>query len=196
MDLNELIKQAYEIKNGLKKHIFGPSEYRPIKGSQYDITDVTAYKKWKNTVFRFLATTYHDDISNQLFKKAIEEFENKKSHFAPEVFQEAIGILESLQIIPEVIEDKDGTELHPSISITNNNSQSQNQSISLVVDILKDELTGRQLKELKDILDSKITYETKRKSVFDKIKSFGSDVAANILANIITNPKMYSFLFS
>lgn len=86
-------------------------------------------------------------------------------------------------------------ELHPSISITNNNSQSQTQSISVIIDILKDELNGRQLKELKDIIDSNTDEETKRKSLFDKIKSFGSDVAANILANIITNPNIYGSLF-
>ncbi len=47
------------------------------------------------------------------------------------------------------------------------------------------------LKDIKEILESKADSETKKKSIFDKIKSFGSDVAASIVANIVTNPNIF-----
>ena len=49
-------------------------------------------------------------------------------------------------------------------------------------------------KELKAILESSDEPEKKTKRFIDKIKSFGSDVASNILANLLTNPKVYEQL--
>lgn len=74
-----------------------------------------------------------------------------------------------------------------------NQSQNTNVSINIefVIDAIKDELKGSQVKELKEILASDAEPEEKKKSFVEKIKSFGSDVASNILANIVTNPSVY-----
>jgi hypothetical protein len=78
----------------------------------------------------------------------------------------------------------------------NHQNQSTNISIQLdfLVEILKDELKGGQLKELKGILESSDEPEEKTKRFINKIKSFGSDVASNILANLLTNPQVYEQL--
>lgn len=80
-------------------------------------------------------------------------------------------------------------------AINFNLNQSQNTNVSIniefVIDAIKDELKGAQVKELKEILASDAEPEAKKKSFVEKVKSFGSDVASNILANIVTNPSVY-----
>ena len=77
-----------------------------------------------------------------------------------------------------------------------NISLNQNQSIQLniVVDILKNELTGRHFQELDTVLKSNSTPEEKKKSLIEKLTSFGSDVASNVLASLLTNPQVFQAL--
>tara|TARA_R110000751_G_scaffold390_1_gene1554 strand:- start:13520 stop:14071 length:552 start_codon:yes stop_codon:yes gene_type:complete len=70
-------------------------------------------------------------------------------------------------------------------------NQNQTVSVNIIVEAIKDELTGNQVKEIEKILNSKEDETTKKQKVADKIKKFGSDVAANILSNILTNPAIY-----
>lgn len=80
------------------------------------------------------------------------------------------------------------------INITLNQSQQQNQSIKLnvILSALQDELNGKQLKEIQEIIDNNELAEEKKVSIINKITSFGSGLASNILANILTNPGLYS----
>lgn len=87
--------------------------------------------------------------------------------------------------IPEKIASKDG------IHITLTQNQHQTVNIDLLVSALKDELTGAQLKEVKDIMNTKEPAEEKRTTLVSKLKSFGTDVASNVLANILTNPGIW-----
>ena len=65
----------------------------------------------------------------------------------------------------------------------------------MFLDAIKDDLTGRQVKELKDVIaESGDDKEKARDNIIVKLKSFGSDVASNIVANIITNPLIWSSL--
>lgn len=82
------------------------------------------------------------------------------------------------------------------VSQTNNQTQSTNVSISmsLLIDVLKGELRTSEIQELKEILESDQEPKAKEKSFIDKIKSFGSSVASNILANLLTNPQVYDQL--
>jgi hypothetical protein len=81
------------------------------------------------------------------------------------------------------------------VNVNQNNHQNQttnvNINLELFIDAIKDELKGGQVKELQAILNSDEEPEKKKKSFVDKLKSFGSDVASNILANVLTNPKVY-----
>lgn len=70
-----------------------------------------------------------------------------------------------------------------------NISASQNQTISVNViwESVKAELTGKQLKEIEAIIEDK-DENFKVDKIFDKLKSFGADLAAKIIASILTNP--------
>ncbi len=82
-----------------------------------------------------------------------------------------------------------------SVIVSQENNQKQSTSISInidfIIDVLKGELRASEIEEVKEILESKDEPKEIKKKFIDKIKSFGSDVASNILANILTNPQVY-----
>lgn len=85
------------------------------------------------------------------------------------------------------------------VNVMQNQSQEQQQSqeqiFSLFFESIKDEISGKQLKELKDIASKEPDPEKAKPQIIEKIKSFGSDICASIVANIITNPAIWSGLF-
>lgn len=70
-------------------------------------------------------------------------------------------------------------------------SQQQDVIVKILLEAAKDELTGKQRKELLAIAEETLDPQEARKSIFTKLKEFGEDVAANIVANIITNPQVW-----
>jgi hypothetical protein len=86
--------------------------------------------------------------------------------------------------------------LHVNIHQSNHQVQQVEIQISTLVEIFKDELSGKQLKELKEIQDSNDTPEVKKKLFFEKLKSFGTDVTAGILSGILANPDFLQQLTS
>ena len=68
-------------------------------------------------------------------------------------------------------------------------SQSQNQSveINMIFEAIKSELNSKQINELKKIFQEEFDKDKARQNVVEKIIGFGSNVAASILANILTN---------
>jgi hypothetical protein len=100
-----------------------------------------------------------------------------------DILEACISELETFGTPEKENSDKGG------INITVNQSQTVN--VSLLVSALENELTGSQLKELKQIMNSKETPENKKEKLTDKLKSFGKDVATNVLASILTNPNIW-----
>lgn len=86
------------------------------------------------------------------------------------------------------------------INNTLNQSQEQNQEQNLIVSILleaiKDDLTGKQRKEVLEAAKSAKTPEEAHKSIMDKLKEFGANVSASIVANILTNPNVWETIGS
>ena len=114
-----------------------------------------------------------------------------------------MAILEAFADLPSIVPQKNNEKTERGVNITaninNTNSQSQNQEQSVAVNIfleaIKDDLTGRQVKELKEVIaESDGDKKKARDGIIAKLKSFGSDVASNIVANIITNPLIWSSL--
>ena len=65
---------------------------------------------------------------------------------------------------------------------------SESFPFSVLLTALEDELTGSQLREIKKVLTEKTTIENKKKVIITKLKSYGSDAALAIVANILSNP--------
>lgn len=163
----------------------------------YSYSDMEKYEKWLAKTKRYLNIHYPND-------KDVAEFEEiSKKRFTPDQQRKLLAILKAFVDLPTLIPQKDNTkdrEAEKSINITanfsNTNSQSQNQeqtlAMNMFLEAIKDNLTGRQVKELnKVIVESAGDKEKARSGIVEKLKSFGSDVASNIVANIITNPSIW-----
>ncbi len=155
------------------------------------------YQKWLAKTIRFLNINYPND-------KFVMDFEKMSENILVPTQQNALlAILEAIADLPTIVPhnnkkpNRKGVNITTNINNTNSQSQSQEQSfaINLFLEAIKDDLTGRQIKELKEIIaESGNDKEKARDSVIAKLKSFGSDVASNIVANIITNPLIWSSL--
>ncbi len=159
----------------------------------YTYNDMENYEKWLATTKRYLSIHFPND-------KYVMDFEKKsEDYLAPTQQNALLAILEAIASMPTIVpvESKDKNKKTEPITIkntiNNSNSQTQNQEQSFAIDMfleaIKDDLTGKQIKELKEILAESGNDEGKaRNGIIEKLKSFGSDVAANIVANILTNP--------
>lgn len=188
-----------EQRNRIPQLKYVPSPPGCFGFAYYCYEESDNYQKWLATTSRFIGISFPND-------KDVMEFEKvSKEEMSPSQQQELLAILEAFSCLPTVIQSKNSKEagnqkgITVNTNINNSNSQSQSQKLSLAIDIfleaVKDDLTGRQLKELKEVIkESGDDKEKARNGIIDKLKSFGSDVASNIVANIITNPMIWANL--
>lgn len=165
----------------------------------YKYDDLDGYQKWLAKTIRFLNINYPNDRFVLEFEKVAE------NSLTPSQQNALLALLEAIASLPTIIpmENKSKNKKAEPITIkntinnTNTQSQSQEQlmAVNLFLEAIKDDLTGKQVKELKEILaESNSDKANARDGIITKLKSFGSDVAANIVANILTNPIIWSGL--
>lgn len=175
----------------LKLH---PCDYYPYY--DYFEVDMNSYQRWLANAIRLINIKFPND-------KYIQEFEEvSKMDLSERQQTQLLAILESLASLPTIIPSKKSISKAGkegiNINFNNTNSQSQNQeqsfALNLFLEAIKDDLTGRQIKELKQVVaDNNDDLEKAKPSIIEKLKSFGSDVTANIVANLITNPSIWSY---
>lgn len=168
----------------------------------YDYPDMNSYYKWLEKAKRFIEINYPDD-------KHIADFEQiSKQNIWPNQQAKLLAILEAFAVLPIEIsrikpspkkQDPERGPIHITTNINNSNSQTQNQQQSLAVELfleaIKDDLTGRQIKELKTVVaEAGNDLQKARPGIIEKLKSFGADVASNIVANLLTNPAIWGGL--
>lgn len=189
--LEKLIEEAHSIKNGL-------IEQNGYYFDYYKLADNSQYEDWHNLSYRFLMANYPDDPFAQKFEETCKKFMHDGC--LPTDMDKLIAILKSCIAIPQLPKPSThvGSHIDKSVHVNVNQNQSQSQKQSLVVDIfleaLKDEIKGKQLKELKAIAQEEPNPEKAKTKVLDKIKSWGGDVLANVVANIVTNPNIWNGL--
>ena len=110
-----------------------------------------------------------------------------------------LGILKAIKQLPSEPQKTLNSEKGTNVTINNSQQNTQNNTQEVVfnifVEAFQDELTGKEMKELKEILSDFVKEPEKTKSrLLDKLKNFGRNVLSNIVANIITNPIVYSSL--
>ena len=172
--------------------------------THYEYPDMDAYHKWAATTIRFINIKFPND-------KYVSEFESKSNErITPWQQAQLLAILEALALMPTIIQDNRTTQvtekkgkgedaINVITTINNSNSQSQSQEQSLAVELfieaIKDDLTGRQIKELKAVVaEADNDLQKARPGMLAKLKEFGADVASNIVANLLTNPMIWGGL--
>ncbi len=181
MDINDLINEG-------NSFFFQKSDF-----SSY-VNDSQKYTKWKEKCKRYLSLNYSND-------KYIENFEKKCNEYAKSsVHNVLIGMLEAFRDMPTIIQKSDDKNHKPEtvVNVHQNQhvvqTQSQEIAINIFLESIKDELTGKQFKELKTIVSEEPEPEKAKSKVIEKLKSFGEDVLTNIVANVITNPSIWGGL--
>lgn len=155
--------------------------------SVYRTTTAEKYQTWQSAVQRFIKSFYPSDL---------EDFKVTTKNISPENHRRILGLLNAIKLLPEepesnILKQKSATN----IIINNSQHNTQNIVFNLIIDAIKDEITGKELKELKELLKEYEKEPQKDKSkIADKIKNFGTDVLSNMIANILTNPSIYSGL--
>lgn len=178
--LDDLIKEGEELKGTLQ---VPPN----VVYTYYKSTKDSEYQTWIANIRRFLKLNYSEDLN---------EFNQLTENIWPSDHDKIIGILEAIQRLPQQPKE---TKKEAGISITNNLSQSQTQSqevaINIFIESIEEHLSMKQFKEIKEIVaEHQDKPEEAKSKIMDKLKSFGGDVLSNIVANIITNPAIYSGL--
>ena len=193
--IESLIEQGNEILQGIQ---YVPSHPGVIRlYSVYGLADESVYERWKNIVLRYLSTKNPNDISVKDFRTSAEKFE--KDYYQPAEMKKMIGILESVKAIPTKIDDSEAKPSKgPSVVINNNNTQSQNQvlNVDLFTKAIEDVLTVSQIKELRKVVEEECgDVEKAKPKLMEKLKSFGENLSSNIVANLLTNPTIWTSLF-
>jgi hypothetical protein len=133
-----------------------------------------------------LISSYQD---TQTFGPDLEEIKSLTHKLLDNLISEA-GTL-GLPTISTV-----GKKAEGGINIHNNLSQSQQQiqttNISLLLETVKDSLTGQQYKEIATIARQEPDPEKAKPKIVKKLLSFGGDVCSNIVASLLTSPDIWT----
>lgn len=157
------------------------------------------YDQWRTDVFRLFETHFdlkNDIVFSEIGQNSIFIFKKRGAHYV-EIILRAMKACYRIpynkkQAKVQTQCPKEQTQAPVSVNIhnTNNQSQNQTQSLDVFVNLLKESIAPYQLAELKQIASSEAPVEEKRKSLIEKIMGFGSNVAASVLANILTHPEV------
>lgn len=198
--LDNLIEEGKKLRKEIKYVAPPQGTYRTMK--EYKFLNNAEYEVWKSKSIRFLALEFGGDRCISDFEQAITKIDKR---LTPDNFDKLVGILESCKCISKIDSshfDKVpiNKDLSQPININVNQSQYQGQEqqqnqklvLQVFIEAIKDELTGKQQKELKAIIQQESDPEKAKLTIIEKLKGFGENVLSNIVANIITNPAIWN----
>lgn len=144
------------------------------------------YLLWVENCKRFLITNYQDDIAYDNFLNATNELPRSSGDIYKQV-----AILRSLESIPEKCVP---SQKQPDVSekVIVNVNQSQSINIDIVINALKEEIGKTGINKLKEVKNG--ASDDIKQGILSKLKGFGENALSNILANILTNPSVWSQL--
>jgi hypothetical protein len=154
----------------------------------YTTSKLDDYQNWQSSAQRFVKTYHVSDL---------EEIKEVAKNLSPSNHRKILGILKAIKLLPTEPQKETNTQngWTNNINIENNQNNTQKLTITLFLDAIKGELTDKDFEEIKEIMQSYKTEPIRtKKKLIEIIKGFGGDVLSNIVANILTNPTIYSGL--
>lgn len=184
--LNDIKKKVDEDKLNLKNALI---QLNGVLGRFYDSQETQLYtaNKLKNNILileRKKCSSTSEPRCN--VHDIAEDTKTLIDSIVAEV--QALGLPER-----KTVNDK-SVNVNTTVNQNQEQSQKQLQEVNFLVDLLKNSLAPYQLEELKEVAGTDMPVSEKRQNLMDKILSFGSNVGASVLANILTNPTVYSCL--
>ena len=182
MTLDDLIKEGetFQIKHqqGYVENV-GYGLIKQVSGYSY-LPNADKFGVWIQHCVRYLTQNFPGDI-------AIEDFKNVQIEDLKQgTIYKLVGVLKALKENPIICPVAKPSNMN-NITINQNLTQNQTQTFNAVLNSLKDELRGKEFDEIEKILSSNSPKEEKKKSIIEKLKSFGENVAAGVVASILTN---------
>ena len=169
---------------------------KELQNSASKIVDGFTLKTWKSNATNVVIRIYGQgsatldqikDIKTGYYSNYSDSADIQKQ--ASELISGLIQEIERFGL-PEKTNPVSENSFH--INLTQNQNQETKISLQFFIEIIRDELTGSQQREIQQIIDKpEIDTPTKKKQIIDKLKNFGGDIASNIVANILTNPGLY-----
>ncbi len=180
--LDDLISQGEKLTQTISYVPPRSGSFRTFK--VFNTTSKEEYQNWESASQRFIKTYFPSDL---------EDFKVVTEKLSPENHQKMMGILRAIKLMPE--EPKNNKSAGSgNTSITINNTQQV--VLNVFVEAIKDEITGKDYKILKDIIkDYEKEPEKTTSKIKEKLKSLGGDVLSSVISNILTNPNIYTGLF-
>ena len=155
---------------------------------KYRTSYPTEYQDWLSAVERLVSIHFSSDL---------QKIKGASKRLTLDNHRKILGVLRAIKQLPT--EPKKTLDSDKGTNVTINNSQQNTQNntqeivFNIFVEAVQDELTGKELKELKEILSEFEKEPEKTKSkLLDRLKKFSGDVLSKIVANVITNPNVYS----
>ena len=187
MTLDDLIKEgnSFQVKRTEPK-MYYKNGLNIVEQPVSYIENGDKYLLWIENCKRFLILNYKEDIAYESFEKATQEMPTSSRDI-----YKLVAILSSLKSIPAKCVSTQ-RPIDSSEKVVVNVNQSQSINIDIVIHAIKEEIGKAGIQNLKDVsVESKEDIE---KGVLSKLKDFGVDTLSNIVANILTNPAIWSQL--
>lgn len=149
--------------------------------SSYKTSEHEKYQDWLSAVRRYVKTNFQSDLN---------EINEAAKSLSPSNHKKILGILRAIKLMPEEPKSVEvgGTK---GTNITINNSQQI--AIHIIRDAFKEELSGKEFKEIEALIaEYNKDPEKIKPRLIDRVKNLGGDVMSNIIANILTNPNIYN----
>ncbi|SEA12663.1 hypothetical protein [Bizionia paragorgiae] len=179
--LDDLITQGEKLTNTISYVPPGSGAIRTY--SVYRTSEKVEYQNWQSSSQRFIKTYFPSDL---------EDFKENTKKLSPDNHQKMMGILRAIKLMPEEpVKESEKSSGNTNITINN----TQQIVLNLFTEAVRDEISGKEYKELKEILKNyerepeKTTFKIK-----ERLKKMGGDVLTNIITNILTNPNIYGGL--
>jgi hypothetical protein len=185
--LEELIKEGESLSPTITYVPSGPNVIRTY--SVYKTSEPERYQNWQSSTQRFVKSFHASDV---------EEVKEASKKLSPDNHRKILGVLRAIKLLPnepaKEVNNRSGWTNN--IHIANNQNNTQLLTLNLFLDAIKDELTGKDFRAIKEIMqDYEKEPEKTKTKLIEKVKGFGGDVLSNIVANILTNPTIYNRLF-
>ena len=81
----------------------------------------------------------------------------------------------------------DGKSGEINLNVVQNQSNVQTVNLEIITKALQDELTGTQLNEIQELLNSQDEKEIKNKKLIEKLKEFGINTLSGIISGVLTS---------
>ena len=175
-DRDEIIYSIIEVESVLKR--FFPKESPYVEIFNFIKTSV----EW--LIFEKTDTPENSDISDY-FDLDLVQLKDKYNHLLGSMIKEI-----SMLGIPSTHDIKFDKSIN--IHMNQNQEQTQTTQLSIFLEFIKEDITGKQYMELQEIAKSEKDPETAKPKIIEKLKSFGENVCTNIVASIITNPTIWN----